>query len=151
VAQVSLVAHRERFYRAFGKLHTRLLVRTSGRPEHLTLRLRCLVLETVGRNSGRLHRVALAYMPDGDAFVVLASNFGQDSEPAWWRNLQAGRDAIVHVGGRLVSVRAREITGPERDAMISRAMTHNKQWRTYATTMRRPLPVIRLERQVLAA
>jgi deazaflavin-dependent oxidoreductase (nitroreductase family) len=147
VAQVGLAARRERFYRAFGKLHTRLLVRTNGRPEHLTVRLRCLVLQTIGRNSGRVHCVALAYLPDGDAFIVLASNFGQDREPAWWRNLQARPDAIVHVGGRLVSVRAREITGPERDAMLSRAMTHNKQWRVYAATMRRTLPVIRLERE----
>jgi len=86
-------------------------------------------------------------MPDGDAFVVLASNFGQDGPPAWWRNLQARPDAVVHVAGRLFNVRARELTGPERDAMIARAITHNKQWRTYATTMRRTLPVIRLERQ----
>jgi len=147
VAQVGLAARRERFYRAFGKWHTRLLVRTNGRPEHLTPRLRCLVLETVGQKSGRHHRVALGYMPDGDAFVVLASNFGQDGPPAWWRNLQARPDAVVHVAGRLFNVRARELTGPERDAMIARAMTHNKQWRTYATAMRRTLPVIRLERQ----
>ena len=147
VTQVGLAARRERFYRAFGKLHTRLLVRTNGRPEHLTPRLRCLVLETVGRKSGRPHRVALGYMPDGDNFIVLASNFGQDRPPAWWQNLQIRPDATVHVAGRSVAVRARELAGPERDDMISWAMSLNKQWRLYATTMRRRLPVIRLERQ----
>ncbi len=150
VSQVGLAARRERFYRAFGKLHTRLLLRTSGRPEHLTPRLRCLVLETVGRNSGRPHRVAVGYMPDGDDFIVLASNFGQDQPPAWWQNLQVRPDSTVHVAGRHLAVRARELAGPERDAMILRAMSHNKQWRLYATTMRRTLPVIRLERQGLA-
>jgi deazaflavin-dependent oxidoreductase (nitroreductase family) len=85
-------------------------------------------------------------MPDGDAFVVLASNFGQDRPPAWWYNLQARPDSTVHVAGRRISVRARETAGPERDALIARAVAHNKQWRTYVTTMRRTLPVIRLER-----
>jgi len=147
LAQVDPATRRERFYRAFGRLHTRLLVRTNGRPEHLTPRLRCLVLETVGRRTGHPHRVVLGYMPDGDAFVVLASNFGQDQAPAWWQNLRAQPESTVCVAGRRLAVRARELTGPERDKMVSRAMTHNKQWRVYATTMRRRLPVIRLERQ----
>ena len=147
LAQVDLAARRERFYRAFGKLHTRLLLRTNGRPEHLTPRLRCLVLETVGRNSGRPHRVVLGYMPDGDAFIVLASNFGQDQAPSWWQNLLAQPETSVRVAGRRVAVRARELTGPEREEMVSRAMAHNKQWCAYAATMRRRLPVIRLERQ----
>ncbi len=147
LAQVDVTAPRERFYRAFGRWHTRLLVRTNGRPEHLTPRLRCLVLETVGRRSGRSHRVALGYMPDDDSFVVLASNFGQDRAPAWWQNLQAQPQTTVRVAGRRVPVRARELTGPEREAALERAMAHNKQWRAYATTMRRSLPVIRLERQ----
>jgi len=147
---VNATALRERFYRAFGRWHTRLLVRTNGRPEHLTPRLRCLVLETVGRNSGRSHRVALGYMPDGNGFVVLASNFGRDRAPAWWQNLQVQPQTTVRVAGRRVPVRARELTGPDREAVLARAMAHNKQWRAYATTMRRPLPVIRLERRTPA-
>ncbi len=86
-------------------------------------------------------------MADGDGFIVLASNFGQERSPAWWQNLQVGPDSTVHVAGRHLAVRARELAGPERDAMILRAMSHNKQWRLYATTMRRTLPVIRLERR----
>ena len=86
-------------------------------------------------------------MPDGDAFIVLASDFGQEQTPAWWQNLLAQPETSVRVAGRRVAMRARELTGPEREEMVSRAMTHNKQWRAYATTMRRRLPVIRLERQ----
>ena len=150
MAQVGFAMRRERFYRVFAEMHSRLLVRTNGRPEHLTPRFRCLVLETSGLHSGRPHRVVLGYMPDGDAFVVLASNFGQNRSPAWWQNLQARPDTAVHVAGRRVPVRARELIGRERDVVLSRAMAHNKQWRAYATTMRRTLPVVRLERQAPA-
>jgi deazaflavin-dependent oxidoreductase (nitroreductase family) len=145
LAQVTLSALRERFYRGFARWHTRVLVQTDGRPAHLTPRLRCLVLETAGRSSGRAHQVVLLYMPDGDAFVVLASNFGRDQAPAWWLNLEARPETVVRVAGRRVPVRARELAGAEREEMVSRAMSHNKQWRAYITTMYRRVPVIRLE------
>lgn len=130
----------------FVKVHSRLLVRTNGRPEHLTPRFRCLVVETSGRRSGRPHRVTLGYMPDGDGFVVLASNFGREQLPAWWQNLRAQPAAVVYVAGRRIPVRARELGGREREATLSRAKAYNKQWRAYAQTMTRTLPVVRLER-----
>lgn len=140
------VARRRRYYLMFVRVHSRLLLRTGGRPEHLTPRLRCLVLETTGRRSTRPRRVPLLYMPDGDGFVVLASNFGQERPPAWWLNLQAAPDAMVQVRGRRIAVRARELEGEERTVVLKHAAAYNKQWRSYAATMHRMLPVIRLER-----
>ncbi len=143
--QASRVLSRQWAYRAFVRAHTWLLLRTGGRPEHLTPRLRCLVLETTGRHSNQRRRVPLLYMPDGDGFVILASNFGREEPPDWWRNLRETRDPAVQVGGKVISVRARELDGEERERMLERAKAYNKQWRTYATSLRRPLPVIRLE------
>lgn len=130
---------------AFARAHGWLVLRTGGRPEHMTPRLRCLVLETRGRRSHKTRRIPLLYMPDGDGFVVIASNFGQEHPPAWWLNLQAEPDALVQLRGRRVAVHARELQGEERRLMLERATAHNKQWRAYATTLRRELPVIRLE------
>jgi deazaflavin-dependent oxidoreductase (nitroreductase family) len=84
-------------------------------------------------------------MPDGHGFIVLASNFGQDHPPAWWLNLQARPSACVYLRGRLVTVQARELEGDERSSVLARAAAHNRQWRDYASRMRRTLPVIRLE------
>lgn len=86
-------------------------------------------------------------MPEGDDFVVLASNFGQEHPPAWWLNLQATPDAAVQVGGRRIPVRARELAGEERSSVLERAMSYNKQWRSYAISLQRLLPVVRLERR----
>lgn len=134
----------------FVRAHTWLLLRTGGRPEHLTPRLRCLVLETTGRRSNRPHRVPLLYMPDEGGFVVVASNFGREAPPEWWLNLREMRDPAVHLRGRLIAVRARELHGEERERVLERAKAYNKQWRTYATALHRPLPVIRLEPVVTA-
>jgi deazaflavin-dependent oxidoreductase (nitroreductase family) len=122
-----------RFFRAFARRHTRLLVRTRGRPSWSGPRLRFLVL------------VVLLYMPDGDAFVVIASNYGSERPPAWWLNLDAYPDAVVHVGGRSIPVRARALDGAERQAMVVRAASYNKLWRGYTRTVQRELPIVRLE------
>ncbi len=137
--------HGARYYAAFVRVHAWLIVRTGGRPAHLTPRLRCLVLETRGRRSNQIRRVPLLYMPDGDSFIVLASNFGREQLPSWWRNLQSRPDAAVKVAGRHIAVTARELDGDELERTLERAKAYNKQWRTYATALRRPLPVIRLE------
>ena len=145
------VASRRRYYMAFARAHTRLLLLTNGRPSYLTPRLRCLVLKTTGRRSGAQRKVVLAHLRDGDGYIVLASNFGQERPPAWWLNLEARGEATVIVAGRRVPVRARELHGDERRAVLARATAHNKQWRAYAKSLDRALPVVRLEPSVLKA
>ncbi|HTZ10462.1 MAG TPA: nitroreductase family deazaflavin-dependent oxidoreductase, partial [Acidimicrobiales bacterium] len=125
--------------------HTRLLVRTRGRPSWGGPRLRFLVLETTGRRSGLARQVVLLFMPDGDAFVVLASNYGSERPPAWWCNLETRPAATVHVGGRTVAVRARALAGAERESLLPRVRAWNGLWRGYLATLRRELPVVRLE------
>lgn len=85
-------------------------------------------------------------MPDGADFVVIASNYGGERPPAWWMNLTTDPDATVHVSGRSVPVRAQPLAGEERAAMLTRAVAYNRQWRGYARTVQRELPIVRLER-----
>ena len=61
-------------------------------------RLRTLFLHTVGRTSGQPRRNGLYYLDDGPNLVVIASNAGDERDPAWWRNLQAQPDAEVEIG-----------------------------------------------------
>ena len=61
-------------------------------------RLRTLFLHTVGRTSGEPRRNGLYYLEDGPNLVVVASNAGDDRDPAWWRNLQARPEAEVEIG-----------------------------------------------------
>jgi deazaflavin-dependent oxidoreductase (nitroreductase family) len=84
-------------------------------------------------------------MPDGDAHIVIASNYGGERPPAWWMNLSSQPEGVVHVSGRSIPVRARVLVGDERDAMLERAVVYNRQWRGYTRTVQRDLPVIRLE------
>lgn len=134
------------FYQTFARVHHALLIRTHGRPVHMSPRLRALVLVTIGRKSGSERKVTLLYMPEGNDFVVLASNWGQEHPPAWWLNLEARPEAVVEHAGRSIPVVARELRGDERTSILTRALSHNKQWRTYVDDTQREIPVVLLER-----
>ncbi len=136
---------RRSFYQRFAKVHGALLIRTKGRPRRLGWHQFACVLETVGRTSGQTRRLPLLYLPHGDAFLVLASNYGQERPPAWWFNLQARPDAVVLTRGRRVPVRARVLEGDERAAMVPIARDYNVQWRGYLTNVERVIPFVLLE------
>jgi len=137
-----------RWFQTFAKVHGALLLRTDGRPHRLGRTQYALVLVTVGRRSGQERAVPLLYMPDdvdGErAFVLIASNYGQERPPAWYHNIVARPEAEVRVAGRRIPVVAHELAGDERAAMLERCAAYNKQWRSYQDTVARPLPVVRL-------
>ena len=74
---------------------------------------RFLLLEHRGRKSGRSYCAPLLYVPDGESFVLAASNAGQDHHPAWWLNLQAEPRTFVQSGRDRVPVLASRATDEE--------------------------------------
>jgi hypothetical protein len=48
-----------------------------------------LVLATTGHSSGERRIVPLATLPEGADFLVVGSNFGRPTHPAWTTNLSA--------------------------------------------------------------
>src|SRR5207248_10744672 len=76
-----------------------------------------LLLTTTGRRSGEPRTQPLLYAPDGDGYVVIGSNWGQEHHPLWTENLLRQRDATVTVDGVAAPVRATLATGAERDRL----------------------------------
>lgn len=76
-----------------------------------------LVLEHAGRRSGRRFRTPLAYVRDGEAYVLAATNFGQAHHPAWSHNLLASPAASAVVDGERIAVMA-ELATPEERARV---------------------------------
>ena len=71
-----------------------------------------LLLNTVGRKSGKKRTSPLLYVMDGDDFVVIASKGGAATHPAWYLNLMANPEATVEIEDREVQVEA-EVADPE--------------------------------------
>jgi deazaflavin-dependent oxidoreductase (nitroreductase family) len=87
----------------------------------------------------------VAFLPEGDAFAIVASNAGADRTPAWWLNLQAHPEAEVDADGRRVRVRAREAGPEERERLWPRFVQANDSYRRYESYTDRALPVVLLE------
>jgi deazaflavin-dependent oxidoreductase (nitroreductase family) len=124
----------------------RLVARlTRGRVVALNL-VPSLLLHTTGRRTGRPRDTPLLGVPDGDGYVVIGSNWGEPRQPAWALNLLADPRAAVTRGGRTVPVRARLLTGAERERAWRLAVREWPAYETYARRARgRPLHVFRLE------
>ena len=104
-----------------------------------------LLLHTKGAKTGLPRTNPLAYLPDGDRFVVIASKGGAPSDPDWFRNLVADPDVTIEVGTRTIPVRALVITGPERDDLYARQAERLPAFADYERRAARTIPVIALE------
>lgn len=108
-----LVVGLDRLLRAVSSGHFTLLTLT-GLPE--------LFLTVRGRKSGKPRTTPLLCTPvprdQGSGWIVIGSNWGAPSPPAWVGNIravaEAGGSAVVEFKARSHVVRARELHGAER-------------------------------------
>lgn len=103
-----------------------------------------LVLETVGRRSGKPRATPVIYLREGNAFVVMAAAAGART-PAWWLNLQAGGEASVVLAGNRRRVRARVPQGEERERLWRRYLEVYPPAGEYPKLGRHAMPLVVLE------
>jgi deazaflavin-dependent oxidoreductase (nitroreductase family) len=104
-----------------------------------------VMLTTTGAKSGRRRTLPLVALPDGDNLVVIASNYGQHGNPAWYYNLRANPTATVAFEGVTREMRARELAGEERERHYSRGIEIYPGWTAYRErAAHRQIPVVEL-------
>jgi deazaflavin-dependent oxidoreductase (nitroreductase family) len=104
-----------------------------------------LVLEHVGRASGRRLTTPLLYLRDGADVVVVASSGGMKDDPQWLRNLRATPEASVQVGRDVRPVRARVAGVAERARLWPRLVDMYSGYASYDEWTDREIPVVVLE------
>ena len=90
-----------------------------------------MLLTTTGAKTGQPRTLPLLYVTDGDRILLIASNYGKTSHPAWYRNLVANPKVEVLAGKRSGTYNAGEITDPaERERAWDLALdTVRRLWR----------------------
>ncbi len=68
-----------------------------------------LILTTTGRRTMRKRSTPLFYVSDGDDYVIIASNGGEDRYPGWWHNIRVNPDVDIEVGAVRLHCRAHRI------------------------------------------
>lgn len=105
-----------------------------------------LLLDHVGRRSGRTFTTPLLYLEDGPDLVVVASQGGLPKNPQWYPNLVAHPDTTVRLRGEGVRrVRARTATPDERAELWPRLVELYADFAKYARWTDREIPVVVLE------
>ncbi|HVO55667.1 MAG TPA: nitroreductase family deazaflavin-dependent oxidoreductase [Solirubrobacterales bacterium] len=128
-----------------GKLNTPIYRLSRGRLMARVGKAPVLLLTTTGRRSGQARTAPLVYLADGERMIVIGSNAGNATVPAWALNLKAEPEAEVEVGGRRRPVRARIAEGDERADLWRRCNEQYSGFDDYAARTNREIAVFVLE------
>lgn len=125
-------------------LHTRLFRASGGRFGGRLAGGPVLLLTTTGRKSGKRRTVPLLYLRDGEDFVLVASNGGTATHPAWLLNLRAHSEAVMELPGERLSVRAREVGPEERERLWPELLKMYRGYEAYRRRTDREIPLVKL-------
>ena len=101
-----------------------------------------LLLTTTGRKSGQARTTPLLYMPNGDDFVVVASNGGRTEAPAWLLNLKTDPACTVQVRRNTFPATAELLEGEAKDPLWPALTSFYAGWAHYQTLTDRQIPAV---------
>ncbi len=103
-----------------------------------------LLLHTRGAKSGQERINPVAYVRDGDKYVVIASKGGAPTNPSWYYNLVANPLVNVEAGTDKFQARAAVAKEPERTRLYDKMVAVNPGFDEYRKKTTRQIPVIEL-------
>lgn len=105
-----------------------------------------LLLTHTGAKSGKPRVSPLAYVSDGDRYVIVASKAGAPENPAWYHNVKANPEVTVEVGTEKFTATARQVEDDaERDSLYARMVEKMPGFADYEKKTTRRIPVVVLE------
>jgi deazaflavin-dependent oxidoreductase (nitroreductase family) len=135
-----------RIWQQFTQAHVHTYRRSGGRVGGTFRGSPVLLVDHVGRKSGKKHTSPLIYARDGDDLVIVASKGGSRKDPLWWLNLREHPETMVQVGSEKRAVHARRATPQEKDRLWPVVVGVYAPYEEYQRKTERDIPVIVLER-----
>jgi deazaflavin-dependent oxidoreductase (nitroreductase family) len=134
-----------RGWHQFTQTHVRAYRATKGRVGKTWSGAPVLLLDHVGRKSGKHMTSPLIYGEDGENLIIVASFGGARRDPAWWPNLKANPETTVNVYGDKRRVRARQATPAEKARLWPKMVAIYAPYERYQRRTERDIPVVILE------
>jgi deazaflavin-dependent oxidoreductase (nitroreductase family) len=97
----------------FMRINAFLLRLTNGRLGSRLGTQTILLLETIGRTSGKPREIPIAYFFHEGRYLIVESNWGRDTHADWYFNLKKNPHARLKVEGQVISVAAHDAQGAE--------------------------------------
>lgn len=134
---------------AISRQHTAWLESTDDPQHWIIAGMDHVILHTVGRRSGREHKVCLPFWLDPEGRrVVIGSFSGAPKHPAWVLNLmdrQANPRVRIRVKEGLFEAEAVILEGDERQRIWDLLTADRAYYLDYQSRTERQLPVVRFE------
>ena len=124
------------------------LYESSGGTEGTTLMdtgMPVIVLTTRGAKSGKIRKTPLMRVEHDGRYAVVASQGGAPTHPVWYHNITADPHVELQDGPVKRDMRAREVTGAEKDEWWERAVAAYPPYTDYQEKTDRVIPVFVLE------
>jgi deazaflavin-dependent oxidoreductase (nitroreductase family) len=131
----------------FTSLHAFFYRLTGGRIGSTMGGTKVLLISTKGRKSGKTHTTPINYFERDNGYLIVASNAGRPSHPAWFLNLRANPQITVQVKGRTFPVTAEIIPGDQRASYWKVVIEAAPSFAGYESRTSREIPLILLRPQ----
>lgn len=127
--------------------HRALLALTGGRFPQSIAGMPTLELHTTGAKFGvRRSRLLTSPIVEDGRVVLVGSNGGGETSPAWVANLRAHPEVEITMGDDTHRYRARVVTGDERAELWDRIVQRYRGYDAYQRRAPREIPVVVCER-----
>jgi F420H(2)-dependent quinone reductase len=104
-----------------------------------------VILTTSGARSGALRKTPIMRVERDGVYAAIASYDGNPHNPQWYYNLVAHPEAEVQDGTQVRRVRARELSGAEKQRWWDIADALNPNYARYRASAGRDIPVLALD------
>ncbi|MEO3974801.1 nitroreductase family deazaflavin-dependent oxidoreductase [Streptomyces sp. CAU 1734] len=122
------------------------LYESSGGTEGTTMAgMPVVIMTTRGGRSGLLRKTPLMRVEHDGRYAAVASSGGAPKHPVWYHNLVADPRVELQDGPGRQDMRAREVSGAEREEWWTRAVAAFSGYDGYAKNTDRTIPVFVLE------
>lgn len=120
-------------------------IEAEGTTRAVSIQGRPVVLLTMLGVSGKVRKVPLMRVEHDGVYAAVASQGGAPKHPKWYANIRKNPELDLQDADRTWSVRARELSGAEREQWWERCVAAFPNYAEYQTKTDRLIPVFVLE------
>lgn len=117
--------------RSFLRLHTAIYRLTNGKIGGNMGGNKILLLNSIGRKSGKTRVSPLVYIEDNGRYVLAASNGGGPNHPGWYYNLLSTPNVTIELMGKMINVVAEMADEAEHKRLWAKLIADFDQFRQY--------------------
>jgi len=110
-------------------------------------KFKLLILTTKGRKSGKMFSHPVGYFERDGGYIIIASNNGQDKNPAWYYNIKGNpNDVSIQVMDKKMKVKPEILLGEARRPLYDWIASIAPNYGEYEKKTTREIPLVLLKR-----